>query len=201
MRDFERSAALGDLGMGTFNMGSLLAAAGKPKEALKAFDAAEKQGYTPFNYNLPLQRGLALLAVGNARDAYWQFDAAKGQKPPSPAREVVLLNLGKISMQLGMREVALRNLEELNAVDPRNREGRYLLGMAYILQGEAARAHPILDSLVRDDPNGRSYYARALANAALKRKAEALSDIDNAIRLWPENPGLREWQAKIRQMP
>ena len=30
--------------------------------------------------------------------------------------------------------------------------------------------------------------------------SEALSDIDNAIRLGPDNPNLREWQAKIRAM-
>ena len=201
MRDFERSSALGDLGMGAVSLGSLLSAAGKHEEALKAFDLAQKQGYLSYDYNLALQRGLALLALGRPQDAYPYLEVARDREPPSPAREVVLLTIGKVGLQLGKRDQAVRDLEKLIAVDPRNREGRYLLGMAYVMKGDGQRAYAILDSLVRDDPNGRSYYARALANAALKRKAEALSDIDNAIRLWPDNPGLREWQAKIRQMP
>ena len=40
-----------------------------------------------------------------------------------------------------------------------------------------------------------------MANYGMKRKAEAKSDIDNAIRLGLDNPVLREWQAKIGAMP
>jgi lipoprotein NlpI len=199
MRDFERSAALGDLGMGSFNMGSLLARAGKHERALKAFDEAERQGL--FLYNLFLQRGLSLAALGKPAEAYTQLDRAKYLGTPSPAREVLLLQMGRLGLQLGKREAATKDLEELLRLDPRHREARYLLGMAYVMQGEHQRAHDVLDSLVRDDPNGRSYYARAVANYGLGRKREALADIENAIRMSPENPGLREWQARIRAMP
>jgi hypothetical protein len=40
-----------------------------------------------------------------------------------------------------------------------------------------------------------------VAAHGLKRKAQALSDIDNAIRMNPNNQVLREWQARIRAMP
>lgn len=49
--------------------------------------------------------------------------------------------------------------------------------------------------------DGPAFYARALANYSLKRKAEALSDIENAMRSAPDNPNLREWHAKILAMP
>ena len=62
-------------------------------------------------------------------------------------------------------------------------------------------AHELLDRLVKEDGQGGAYYGRALANYGLKRKPEALSDIETAIRLGPDNPNLREWQAKIRAMP
>jgi len=199
LRDFERSTALGDLGMGVLNSGSILAANGRNEEALNAFDEAERQGYT--GYNLWLQRGLALAALGRVSQAYGPLLRAQQLDPPSPAREVMLLNLGRLGLQIGYRDQAIADLERLVALDPRHREGRYLLGMAYVTKGEPQRAYPVLDTLVRDDPNARSYYARALANYGLRHKAEALSDIDNAIRLGGDNPALREWQAKIRSLP
>jgi tetratricopeptide (TPR) repeat protein len=62
IRDFETSATLGDLGIGAFNAGSMLAATNKPTQALTMFDAAEKQGYNL--YNLWFQRGLVLASQG-----------------------------------------------------------------------------------------------------------------------------------------
>jgi tetratricopeptide (TPR) repeat protein len=199
MLDFERSAALGDLGMGRLNMGSLLARAGKHERALKEFDEAERQGL--FLSALFLQRGLSLAALGKTAEAYDQLDRAKYLGAPSGSRELLLLQLGRLGLQLGKREAAIKNLEELVRLEPKNNEVRYLLGMAYVMQGEHQRAFGLLDSLVRDDPNGRSFYARAMANYAMGRKAQALADIDNAIRLWPDNPALHDWQARIRAMP
>lgn len=199
LRDFEASASLGDMGMGALNMGSILSAQGKHAQALELFDRAEKQGYNL--YNLPVQRGMALAALGQPAQAYGQFQAAAAMNPPSPTREVVWLNIGRTSMQVGQADVAVLVLQELLRVEPEHREARYLLGMAYVTRNEHEEARQILDTLVRDEPNGRSYYARALANFGLKRKAEALSDIDDAIRLGPDNPHLREWQARIQAMP
>jgi tetratricopeptide (TPR) repeat protein len=199
MRDFEASAALGDLGMGSVNMGALLAAAGRHQQALAAFDRAEKEGYNL--YNLSFQRGLSLLALGRPAEAYRQFQATQALNPPSPTRELLLLNLGRTALQLGRNAEALPPLQKLVDADARNKEARYLLGMALISVGEHARAHELLDPLVREGGQAAAYYGRALANYGLRRKAEALSDIENAIRLGPGNANLREWQAKIRAMP
>jgi len=89
MRDFERSAALGDLGMGTFNIGSLLSAAGKQQQALAAFDRAEKEGYNL--YNLPLQRGLALAALG---------DVAVDPAPPDLQHESLVADGGALALDV-----------------------------------------------------------------------------------------------------
>ena len=198
MKDFEASAALGDTGMGTFNMGALLAAAGRHPQALAAFDRAQAQGYNL--YNLPFQRGLSLLAVGKPAEALRQFELTEAMDPPPPTRELMRLNIGRTALQLGRNEQALKALRSLVAADPRNPEGRFLLGMALVATGEPAQARDILDPLIREDGAGAAYYGRALANHGLNRKAEALSDIENAIRIGPDNPQLREWQARIREM-
>lgn len=200
IRDFQAASGLGDLGIGAFNTGSLLASKGKPAEALAWFDLAAKQGNGSHQVNI--QRGFALVALRRLDEAYDQFRIARWLNPPSPDREVVALHFGRLALQTGRKQEAIEALEQLVAWQPGSKEGRYLLGMALVSGGQPQRALPVLDALIRDDPRAApAFYARALANAGLKRKAQALEDIESAIRLDPANAGLREWQAKIRAMP
>lgn len=199
LRDFEVSGSLGDQGMGMVNAGSILSAQGKHREALAAFDRAAQGGYAM--YNLPFQRGLALLALGRTEEGYREMEVALSRSPPSPTRELALLNLGRAGMQLGKKDEAARALEQLVAAEPRNAEGRYLLGMANVMKGDPKRAREVLDALIVEQPSARAHYARALANYGLKRKAEAKADIDAAVRLGGDTPHLREWQTKIAALP
>ena len=198
IRDFDTSAALGDLGMGAFNAGSILNAKGKPKEALHMFDVAQSQGYDL--YNLPFQRGLAFAAMGNAAEAYRQFDAATAMNPPSPTREILMLQRGRAGLQTGNRDVAISDLQAYLKTNPRHAEARYLLAMAYIAKGEPARGLEVLDAL-GPAAGPSAHYARAVASHGLGRKADATREIEAAIRLDPRNAVLREWQAKINAMP
>lgn len=198
MKDFEASSRLGDIGMGVFNQGALLAARGQHAKALTAFTLAESQGYRL--YNLPFQRGLSLLALGRAPEAYASFTAARAMNPPSPTRELLLLSMGRTALQLNKPDEAVKALEPL-ASDASQKEGKYLLGMAYIMKNDHARAQEVLDRLLREASSGRAHYARALAHYGQKHKAEALADIENAIRLLGANPHLAEWREKIRALP
>jgi tetratricopeptide (TPR) repeat protein len=197
--DFESSAALGDLGMGSFNAGALLSARGRQQEALKAFDRAEKEGYSL--YNLPFQRGLALLALGRAQEALAQFERARALDPPSPTRELTLLHIGRVALRLGKAREALDALAALARLQPANREAKQLMATALLMDGQPERAREVLDGLIAEHASGPAYYVRALANYRLGRKAAALSDIDDAIRAGGDNPNLREWRAKILAMP
>lgn len=180
-------------------MGSILSAAGKHAQALAALDHAEKQGYNL--YNLSFQRGLALMALGNPAEAYAQFQIARTKAPPSPTRELVLLHIGRLGLQLQKNDEAIAALEELVQRDPRNKDGRQLLAIAYVMRQNYTHARALLDRILEEGAGRRAYYYRALANYGLKRKAEALSDIESAIRAGPEDPHLREWQAKIQALP
>jgi tetratricopeptide (TPR) repeat protein len=199
MKDFEASSALGDQGIGTFNIGSILLGSGKPQLAIQAFDQAERQGYRL--YNLPFQRGMALVALGRLEPAYAQFEAALAASPDPAVRELALLNAGRTALQIGKREEAVRHLEQLLVLAPKHKEGRYLLAMAWITGKEFERALPLLDAMLAEEPNGSAFLARAVAHHGLKRKPQALSDIESAIRIGPDNPVLRDWAAKIRAMP
>jgi hypothetical protein len=71
--------------------------------------------------------------------------------------------------------------------------------MAYVARQEPARALAVLDAL-GPAPGGPAHYARAVASYGLGRKADAMREIDAAIRLDPRNALLRDWQAKIAAM-
>jgi len=199
MKDFQASSKLGDMGLGLYNMGAVFAATGHPQQALVAFDRAEKEGYDL--YNLPFQRGLALLALGKREEAYKAFEATRKLNPPSPTHEALLLNMGRTALQLGKKDEAVALFRELVGLEPKNAEARYLYAMALINVDQNESARKILDALVAENGRAPAYYARALANYGLHRKQEALSDIDHAIRIGPDSPMLHEWQAKIRAMP
>lgn len=195
VRDFETSASLGDLGMGAFNIGSILVATGKPQQALRLFDAAQSQGYDL--WGLWFQRGLAYAALNQPQNAYEQFAGARKLEPPSPTREVVLLQLGRAALQIGKSDDAVGALQEFLATDPGNNEARYLLAMAYITSGRNDKG---LEVLEKASEGGPIHYARALAYFGMGRKPEAQREIDTAIRIGPDNPALHQWQAKINAM-
>ena len=199
LRDFQSSEALGDMGMGAFNAGSVLAAQGKHAEAVAAFARAAEQGYTPDTFQV--LRAQSLVALGRPDQAWEALLAARRIGPPSPTRERMLLELGKVGLQLGHFEEAIDALQELVRRDPRNPEARYLLAMAYLRTQRIDRALPLFDALVAENANGAAYYGRALAHYALKHRAQALADIGEAERRDPRNAMLREWEAKIRALP
>jgi tetratricopeptide (TPR) repeat protein len=199
IRDFQASAALGDGGAGTYNVGSIYLLQGKHREALGAFDKAEFQGYRLSN--LYFQRGMALVNLGRPADAVPQFENALRIDPLSDDREGIYLYLGRALLQLGKPDEAVQALEKLLQVNIGNVEGLYVLGMARIAKGDFAGALTALNPLFSLRPPPSAYYARALAYHGLKRKAEAVADIDTAIRLGLDNPNTRQWQAKIRAMP
>ena len=198
MQDFESSSKLGDRGAGLVSRGSLYAANGEPANALASFEVAERQGYNL--YNLPFQRGMALLALGQVPQAYAQLARALAMDPPAPTRELVLLQLGRVAMQLGKPDEAIASLQQLLAAQPGNAEARFNLAMALVMRKEHEKARVELDRMLAERDSARARYARALAHFGLGRKADALADIDAAIRLGGSTPHLREWRARIEAM-
>jgi tetratricopeptide (TPR) repeat protein len=114
--------------------------------------------------------------------------------------EAVLLQMGRAAMASGKPNDAVVALRQLIQLDPRNKDGRHTLALAYIMTGDPANARDVLDGLLKEERSARAYYARALAHYGLKRKEEATADIESAIRIGGDNPSLREWQAKIKAM-
>jgi tetratricopeptide (TPR) repeat protein len=198
MQDFDLSSRLGDMGAGLYNRGSLYAANGEHNNALLSFDAAEAAGYRL--YNLHLSRGLSLLALGQPREAYPSLVRAYLMDPPSPSKEILLINLGRTALQLGLHVDAAGQLRQLLSLQPDNTDARFYLAMALVAGKDYAGALAELDKLPKDKTGGRVHYARALTYYGLHRRDEALAEIDAAIRIGPDTPHLREWRSRIQAM-
>jgi tetratricopeptide (TPR) repeat protein len=197
--DFRISSTLGDKGMGMFNMGSLLLEAGRHAEALQAYDKAQQLGYDfP---GLRYQRGIALHVLGRRAEAHREFELALTETPVLPRREEVLALKGRVALEMGRVDDAMADLEAALKLDPRHKKARTDLGMALVIQRDYARARTMFSQLIEESPDGPAYYGRALANHGLNKKTEALADIENAIRLTPDNPMLAEWRNRIKAMP
>jgi len=197
--DFRMSSTLGDKGMGMFNMGSLLFEAGRYQESLQAYEQAQQLGYDfP---GLRYQRGAALHALGRLAEAHREFELALKETPVVPRRETVLALKGRVAMEMGRVDEAIADFGAALKLDPHHQKARADLGMAWVIQGDYARARTMFSQLIEEAPDGQAYYGRALANHGLRNKAEALADIENAIRLTPDNPMLSEWRNRIKAMP
>jgi tetratricopeptide (TPR) repeat protein len=198
IRDFEASSTLGDMGMGSFNAGSMLAAQGKTTQALTMFDRAQKQGYEL--YSLPFQRGQAFAVLGRLDEAYHQFTQAMLMTPPSPAYDILRLQRGRVALQTGHSDTAVSDLTAYLKYDPKHAEARYVLALAHLSRSQPNEALAVIDggsdAFKRSGP---AHYVRAVAYHGLGRKAEAMREIDEAVRMGP-NPMLLQWQARIRAM-
>lgn len=197
--DFKASASLGDRGIGMHNIGVVLLQADQPRAALQALDNAERQGYDRFS--LYYQRAQVYHRLGQWPLANRDYDTALARTPPQPVRARILAAKGDVALQLGHVDEGMRWLEQALSLDANLVEARQSLGMAYVMHGDFARARELFNALLEKEQRGPLYYGRALANYGLQRKKEALSDIDNALRMGPDDPNLHVWRSKIAAMP
>jgi tetratricopeptide (TPR) repeat protein len=164
------------------------------------FDRAQKQGYNL--YSLPFQRGQAFRGARRLDEAYHQFTEAMLMTPPSPAYDILRLQL-----RTGPRcrpatgDTAVSDLTAYLQYDAKHDEARYLLALASPRARPAERGARVIDAGSETmKRGGPAHYARALAYHRLGRKAEAAREIDEAVRIGPANPMLLQWQARIRAM-
>ena len=198
-RDFRASAALGDGGQGIFNVGSLRLREGDANAALRHFDDAERQGYTGFN--VTMQRGNALAALGKPADAYAQLQAAMAMNPTAEARTLMTQQMGRLAFQLGRHDEAIAHAKAILGEDKRNREAGYLMATSLIAKREFDTAARLLSIMIAEAPAGGLHLSRAMALFGLQQKAAAKADIEAALRLGLDNPAVRDWQKKIEAMP
>jgi protein O-mannosyl-transferase len=197
--DFRASAALGDKGMGLFNLAAMHYIAGRYEAALGAINGAEKQGYDfP---GLAYQRGVILYALGRMEEAYRQLTAAVAESTTSPQREEALAYQGRTALEMGDVDAAISALDAALKIDPAHKKARLSMGMARGRKGDHQQALAIFDRLLAEGDFGRARYGRALAYLGLKRRTDAIADLEAAVRQDPENQQFKTVLARVRAQP
>ena len=200
LRDFDSSIAMGDVdGYGQFNRGTALYMLKKYPAAVEAYTQAEMKGFP--DANLFYQRGLALAAQQKLKEAHAEFDKAIQRNVQAPLYASALAQRGMLALDLGDPASAVRDLQQAIPQIQDARMARTALGISLALTGQAVAARDVLTESLRQNPSPPGFFGRAFAYYTLKQKAEALADIDIALRLAPRNPRFEELREKIRALP
>ena len=181
---------LGELGgSALFNSGVILQLKRQDAAALQTFSAAEARGYSrhPLHYH----RGESLAATGQWAAAYKSFSTALELAEKDPTEKQLLLmrvRRVEIAMAAQMYDEAIRDFQALQRMSPNDPRFRLGLGMAYVGKNDTQAAIKVFDQLIASNASAPVYYGRALAYHQAGQQAASLRDLDQAIKLQPNNP-------------
>lgn len=199
--NLKKAAALGDFkGSANMNIGVAFQLQRKYSEALQAFAAAEAHGFR--GVTLDYHRGVSAFALGKYAMAFDSFEAAlvqqaKTQEGGDQLRWELEFRHAESALLADKSDAAVAGFEKL--VQYRPKDVRFRMGLAAALEGkgEVAQAIAIFDSLLLEGRNPAILYNRALAYSKLGKRAESLQDIDEAIRLDPNNQIYRQARQQL----
>lgn len=205
VQDFATANVLGDQGGNAlFNMGAILSQQRKFTEALNAFDAAQSKGFK--GQALHYQKAEAMMAMGQLRPAFEAYSLALNEpsEDSDNAKQMEqAMRLKRAEAAIGLQQYAIaaddfRRLLQASPNAPRPTVG---MGLALVGQGDSAQAKQLLDALISHSPSAPAYYGRAMAHRGLGHLPEALKDLDQAIRLEPQNPQYRQIRNQLTPAP
>lgn len=187
IQDFQKARALGEpTGGALLNLGIAQQSLKRHAEALGSFDQAEAAGFR--EAPLYFQRAESQFALGQfaqAADSYAQ--SLRLRQAPDVALQA-RLNRAESLLRVGRYAEAAYDFEIV--VKARPSDARHLvgLGMAYVGAQDGTRALDAFDRALRaDQPNALAHYGRALAHATLGKADAAQKDLDQAMKLDPQN--------------
>jgi protein O-mannosyl-transferase len=195
LRDYARSTAFGDGGEGLLNTGTLLLSAGRPGEALAAFDGAKARGQN--SASLALNRGSALAAVGQIQAAFDSFSAGFSLYPAPQELAALKRQRASVALRLGRVDEALADAQAASAVFNKDPEVRVTLGYAWLAKGNREAGLAAFNDSLLQSPNGPAYFGLAQIHAEASRLPEARAAIAKALRLQPENVDFQRFSAKL----
>ena len=195
LRDYQRATTFGDGGEGLLNAGTVLLAAGRAGEALQAFDGAKTRGQ--LSASLSLNRGTALVALGQPQAAFDAFSTGLAQSPTVDEVAALRRQRATAALQIGRIDEALADAQFAAAAFKSDPQIRTTLGFALLAKANRPAALAAFNDSIAKGPNGIAYYGLAGMYAEERRFAEAKSAIGKALALQPENVEFQRFQAKL----
>jgi tetratricopeptide (TPR) repeat protein len=167
------------------NLGAALSEAGQFDDAIaedtKALAAAPQQ--TAVRMNL----GLAYYKKGDMEHAHTAFEAVHVARPQDVAAAVLL---GYTDIKLGKSNEAAAMLTPLENGRESNMDLEYVLAYALIDSGEEAAGMPRMEKVAKATQSADAYFIAGSARLRRREFHEARTDLDAAINLHGDFPGL-----------
>jgi len=195
LHDYQRATAFGDGGEGLLNAGTILLAGGRARDALDAFDAAQARGQ--LSASLSLNRGTALVALGQPQAAFDALTTGLGQSPSVQETAALRRQRATAALQLGRSDEALADAQFAAAEFKSDPQIRVTLGFAWLAKGNRAAAIAAFNDAIATGPSAVAHYGLAGMYAEERRLPEASAAIAKALALQPDNVEFQRLSAKL----
>jgi len=176
------------------NLAAAYSALGRYEDAILQYKRALV--IAPQNQTIRFNLSMAYYKAALFSDAATELTRFLASNPKSPDPLTAKLVLADCQVRLGEYKKVIELLTPLIEADPTNRTIAYLLGSAYISQGDSTKGQQIINELFRDD---NSAEARLLMGAMLlvaDDAQNALKEIERAVELNPTLPTLQAWYGR-----
>lgn len=187
IRDFSMAQSLGEpTGGALMNTGIAHQSLKRHAEALRSFAQAEAAGYR--DAPLYFHRGESQFALGQFAQAAESYGKALALPQSTEVALQTHLSRADSFLRIGNYLEAARHFEVVVKARPSDAKHLIGLGMAYVGGQDGPRALETFNrALASDSGNALAHYGRALAYATLGQGGAAQKDLDEALKLEPQN--------------
>jgi tetratricopeptide (TPR) repeat protein len=175
------------------NLGAALSAAGQ-------FDAAiaedmQALAASPDKSAVRMNLGLAYYKKGDMEGAHTAFEAVHAVRPQDVSAAILL---GYTDIKLNKSSEAAAMLTPLESGRENNMDLEYVLAYALIDSGEEKTGLPRMEKVAKATQSADAYFLAGTARLRLREFHEARADLDAAINLHGDFPGLYTMAGQAR---
>jgi tetratricopeptide (TPR) repeat protein len=167
------------------NLGVVLARLGRTEDAIQAYRAALQR--SPSQQAIRLNLGLALYKAARYDDAAAEFRGVVSAQPLNLQARYLEADC---HLRLGNHDAVIASLEPLAASRADDRVLAYLLGMAYLRSKQMDKGQVWIDRILSNGASAEAHLMLGMAKRAVQDLAGALADLERAVTLNPELPGV-----------
>jgi len=175
------------------NLGAALSAAGRFDDAIQ--EDKKVLASAPGNTGVRMNLGLAYYKKGDMENARAAFDAVHTALPQDVSAAVLL---GYSDIKLGKSNEAAVMLTPLEHGRESNMDLEYVLAYALIESGEETTGLPRMEKVAKATRSADAYFIAGTARLRRREFHEARADLDAAIDLHGDFPGLYSMAGQAR---
>lgn len=186
IEDYRKALAIDPkLGEARANLGAALSAAGQFDEAIR--EDTRALAAAPDKVQVRMNLGLAYYKKGDFENAHTAFEAVHSARPQDLSASVLL---GYTDIKLNKSREAAAMLTPLEQGHESNMDLEYVLGFALIDSGEETAGLPRMEKTAKATHSADAYFIAGSARLRRREFHEARADLDAAIDLHGNFPGL-----------